>query len=162
MNRFRTVFFATVAAIIFLAGEAGGTGLEKQAEDPRAVVSGFWYTEGRDGVVEIYPCGDEICGRLQWIEDEGNHSHDTRNPDPDLRQRPLCHLQFMGGFTPDGKDHFADGWIYSPRNGGTYSAEMTLVDHETLDLHGYLFVPMLGESQVWKRAKKMNSCANGR
>lgn len=92
--------------------------------------------------------------------ENGDISRDTNNPDPALRQRPLCHMQFMGGFTPDAdrQGHYTDGWIYNPRDGGIYSAEMTLIDHGTLKLRGYLFFPFLGESQIWKRATTMPTC----
>jgi len=150
-------------AIILLAAGGRGMPMDNRAQNPLKAVSGFWYTEGHEGIVELYPCGDEICGRLHWIQDDGTEpvSRDMRNPDPDLRARPLCHLKFMGGFTPDGQGRYSDGWIYSPRHGATFNAEMKLIDHNTLDLRGYIFFPFLGESQTWKRAKKMPACASG-
>jgi len=44
-------------------------------------------------------------------------------------------------------DEYNNGWIYSPRSGSNYTARMTLKDRDTLDLHGYVLVPFLGESQ---------------
>jgi uncharacterized protein (DUF2147 family) len=67
----------------------------------------------------------------------------------------------MGGFKPEGKGRYTDGWIYSPLHGATFQAEMTLVDHNTLDLHGYIFIPALGQSQTWTRAKSLPSCVSG-
>jgi len=61
-------------------------------------------------------------------------------------------MQFMGGFTPGKNGRYNNGWIYSPRSGSNYTARMTLKDRDTLDLHGYVLVPFLGESQIWKRA----------
>jgi uncharacterized protein (DUF2147 family) len=126
-------------------------------------VAGLWRTEGGKGIVELYSCGAKICGRFRWVEDDGpgNISLDTHNPDTAKRGRPLCRMQFMGGFKPDPDQpgHYEDGWIYSPHSGETYSAQMTLKDHNTLDLHGYVITPVLGESQIWKRAKSAPPCA---
>ena len=161
------VFFATLAATIALASAALAVSPKSEAAysvpdpNPQRAISGTWYTEDREGGIELYPCGDQVCGRFYWLKDEregGDVSRDTHNPDSHARQTPLCRMQFMGGFKPDNKGHYLEGWIYNPRDGGTYSAQMTLVDHNTLDLHGYLFFPALGESQVWKRAKNMPSC----
>ena len=161
MSRTASVFYATLLSLILLTAGLQAAPANNGAVNPLKAVSGFWYTEGREGGVELYPCGNEVCGRFQWIRDDGADtlSRDTHNPDPDLRARPLCHLQFIGGFTPDRHGHYAGGWIYNPRDGGTYSAEMTLSDPDTLDVRGYLFVPFLGENQSWKRAKFMPSCA---
>ncbi|MGE3623958.1 MAG: DUF2147 domain-containing protein, partial [Bdellovibrionales bacterium] len=93
------------------------------AGNPLSAVSGWWYTEGMEGGVELYPCGKDVCGRFYWLGDEKGAdtvSLDSRNPDPSRRDHPLCLMQFMGGFTPDGQGRYTDGWIYSPRHGATF------------------------------------------
>lgn len=133
------------------------------AEASVDAVRGLWYTEDRDGGVEFYSCGDQICGRFYWLSNvpgEGP-ARDVNNPDPSKRDQSLCHMQFMGGFTPDGEGRYRDGWIYSPRHGAVFNASIELVDHDTLTLHGYMFVPLLGQSQTWRRAERMPSCAEG-
>jgi len=166
MRRSVPVFFATVVAIFGVASVAYGAIKPETISMQNALgeISGFWYTEDRDGGVELYSCGTEVCGRFYWLKENGpadNVSLDSRNPDPDKRSQPLCREQFMGGFAPDGDGHYINGWIYSPRHGATFQAEMTLIDHDTLDLHGYVLMPALGESQVWKRADKLPSCVSG-
>jgi uncharacterized protein (DUF2147 family) len=167
MKRNFVVFYATVTAIIFMAAIAHAATPKKDAAysipdpNPLRAISGTWYTESREGGVELYPCGNQVCGRFYWLKDDmekGDVSRDTHNPNQQDRQKPLCKMQFMGGFSPEGGNKYIEGWIYNPRDGGTYSAQMTLVDHDTLDLHGYLFFPALGESQTWKRAKDMPTC----
>jgi len=162
MSRSGPVFFITLAVIICIAATANGSP-KMPVQNALKAISGRWYTEGHEGGIELYPCGDEICGRFYWLKDKmenGDISRDKNNPDPNLHRRPLCHMQFMGGFTPDQQSHYTDGWIYNPRDGGTYSAEMTLIDRDTLDLRGYLFFPFLGESQTWTRATSMPTCMN--
>jgi uncharacterized protein (DUF2147 family) len=134
-----------------VAWSAGTTG------DP---VAGLWRTEGGEGVVELYPCDGSICGRFYWLKDDSlsDVSRDTENPDSSRRDRPLCRMQFMGGFTPGDNGRYNGGWVYSPRSGSTYTARMTLADHDTLNLHGYVLTPFLGESQIWKRVSESSAC----
>ena len=119
----------------------------------RHPIFGLWYTQDRDGIIELYPCEDLVCGRFHWLQENTaqDPSLDTRNPDADQRNRPLCNLQFMGGFISNNNELFEDGWIYSPRHGAMFSATMKLLDANTLQLHGYMFLPAFGQSQVWQR-----------
>lgn len=151
------IFFGATVAL-FGATIAAST----EAQPARADVIGLWQTKDRDGIVELYPCSDKICGRLHWLEapqdESGRPSLDDRNPDPALRARPLCGMTFMGDFSPETETRYSGGWIYSPRSGSTYQARLTLSDHDTLLLHGYVFTPFLGETQVWTRAESSKGC----
>lgn len=152
--------FALLLVLFVAATTASCRQVYAAPQDKGDPVTGFWYTEGHEGGVELYGCADKICGRFAWLKPtpvEGI-AHDDHNPDPTLRKRVLCHLQFMGNFTPDGHGHYEDGWIYSPRHGQNFNAEMTLIDSDTLDLHGYVLAPILGESQTWTRSKNMPAC----
>ena len=156
-----SILFAALAIFIFSA-VASAT---PQPADPLKAISGFWYTEGRDGGIQFYPCGGKICGRFYWMKnkeggnDEDGVSRDIHNPDSMLRRQPLCHMQFMSGFTPAEDNRYEDGLIYNPRDGQTYTAVMTLIDHNHVKLRGYLFFEFLGQSQIWTRAKSMPDCA---
>src|SRR5262249_159266 len=33
-------------------------------------ILGVWYTQDREGGVELYPCDSKICGRLYWLKDD--------------------------------------------------------------------------------------------
>lgn len=123
-------------------------------------INGFWLTQDRDGIIEIYSCGSEICGRFHWLKKYTDQEvpRDEENPDTTKRNKPLCHLQFMGGFQPDAQRHYDKGWIYNPEDGQTYSAIMTLKDSNTLDLHGYVIHPLFGQSQTWTRTSSAPAC----
>lgn len=128
--------------------------------DPDPDILGFWYTQDRDGIIQIYKCDQYICGRFHWLKPgkEGEVSRDKENPDPARRNTPLCNMQFMGDFIMEDPQHYNHGWIYNPDDGQTYGAQMTLVDHNTLDLHGYVFLPLLGASRTWTRTDAALSC----
>jgi len=121
---------------------------------------GLWETEDQDGVVELYQCKDRFCGRFYWLKEDSaeNPSRDDRNPDIEKRKRPLCGLMFMGGFSEVGKGRYENGWIYSPHHGSMFSAELHFIDPNSLSLRGYVFLPFLGGSQVWRRLDASPKC----
>jgi uncharacterized protein (DUF2147 family) len=118
-------------------------------------VFGPWLTESKRGVVDIFPCGDKVCGKLVWMIEpirRGAPAVDDYNPTPELRQRPLCGLVMLGDFHETAPKHWEDGWIYDPDSGKTYRANMTLEENGMLRLRGYVGIPLFGESQHWTRA----------
>jgi len=117
---------------------------------------GVWWTEKKDGIVELYRCGGELCGRLSWFRldpaDPNPQGLDLRNPDPALRSRPLCGLVFMTGFKPAAAPHsWEDGRVYDADNGKTYHANLMLQADGTLSLHGYIGIPLFGATETWMR-----------
>ncbi len=136
---------------------------EAMAMMQRDPVLGYWLTDAHDGVIELYPCvgrSELVCGRFHWLKDDDpqNVSRDDKNPDPAKRKRPMCQMQFMGDFQPTHDGHYEGGWIYSPQSGWIYSAQMTLMNFGTLDLHGYVLTPLLGESRIWTRTRFKPVC----
>lgn len=128
-----------------------------------ASAAGRWLTEDGAGVIEIYPCGEELCGRIVWLaeslDSDGKPLTDKQNPNDALKTRPICGLDMLGGFKPAGANEWNDGWIYSPENGKTYSAQMTLESATVLKLRGYVGIPLFGETQTWTRADPhLSSC----
>ncbi|MBI1207874.1 MAG: DUF2147 domain-containing protein [Azospirillum sp.] len=119
---------------------------------------GVWLTEDNQGAVEIFACGDKLCGRLVWIDESEpppgavGPPVDLHNPDPALRQRPLCGLVILQNFVPSEDKLNHEGTIYNPEDGQTYSARFMLENNSTLKLRGYVLLPLLGRSQHWRRA----------
>ncbi|MGO8919598.1 MAG: DUF2147 domain-containing protein [Stellaceae bacterium] len=129
-----------------------GLALGAAAQAPAAPL-GRWLSATKRGVIEIYPCADKLCGKLVWLIEplrRGAPAVDDKNPDPALRQRPLCGLTILGDFRLLEPQRWGDGWIYDPDAGKTYHATMTLAG-ETLNLRGYIGIPLFGETQSWTR-----------
>jgi uncharacterized protein (DUF2147 family) len=131
-------------------------------------VVGRWLTQDRKGVIAIAPCGNSICGRIDWMNPpddpkDGKISRDSNNPNPALRQRTICGLQIIYGFQRDGSDPhgWVEGAIYDPESGKVYHANITLVDPQHLRLRGYVGIPLFGESQIWTRADNYPRCQAG-
>ena len=129
-----------------------GAAAQAPAPAPNAPL-GRWLSETKRGVIEIYPCGDRLCGKLVWLIEpvrRGAPAADDKNPDPALRQRPLCGLMMLGDFRQVEAQRWGDGWIYDPDSGNTYHATMRIEDGQ-LKLRGYVGIPLLGETQTWSR-----------
>jgi len=117
-------------------------------------ILGQWLTAEGTSKIEIYKSGEEFCGRIAWLKEperDGKARVDDKNPDEKLRDRPLQGLIILRGFTYDGEGVWAGGEIYDPKSGNDYKAKMTLVDAKTLDLRGYVLIPLFGRTERWTR-----------
>ena len=141
----RSLRFA-VAALALLAAPAA-------AQSP----FGVWRTEDDDGLVEIVPCGEALCGDIVWMLDPPSPL-DRENPDPAMRTRPLCGLRILWGFVPDGDGAWAGGRVYDPKSGRTYRGSARLEADGRLLLRGYIIIPLFGLSTRWTRDAAPDRC----
>ncbi|BDD12970.1 signal peptidase (plasmid) [Fulvitalea axinellae] len=124
-------------------------------EGPDAII-GVWETEDKDGRMEFYKCGDAYCGKLLWGKDivgtDGVTSKkDTNNPDEALRNRDLVGITNLTGLRYKNGE-YADGEIYDANSGKMYSCKVKLRKGE-MHMRGYIGVPLLGQTVIWKRVK---------
>ena len=72
---------------------------------PRTLASvgipqGVWLIDN-EVAVQIFDCSNLLCGRIVWLsiprDPQGRLVLDKKNPDPALRQRPLCGLTIFWG-----------------------------------------------------------------
>jgi uncharacterized protein (DUF2147 family) len=118
-------------------------------------ITGFWLGHERDGHIEIKACGSALCGYVVSILDPNvpANARDINNEKPEQRSRPICELQILGNLQDQG-DAWGGGWVYDPRAGKAYDAEVKLQDVNTLAVRGYLGIKILGETKSWTRASK--------
>lgn len=102
-------------------------------------------------VIQIYECGPEICARLIAISSTAPSHRDEDNPNPALRNRPLCGVQIGAGFHLSGSDRAEGGWLYDPESGKTYHGTMTR-SGSILRLRGYVGLSIFGRTEIWTRA----------
>ncbi len=121
----------------------------------REGILGTWLTAGGESRVEIYRCDSvTYCGKIIWLRDplkEGEPVTDDKNPEDSLKSRPVLGLQILRGFTYAGDRLWSGGKIYDPKSGNDYSAKMTLVDEQNLDLRGFVVIPLFGRTEKWTR-----------
>ncbi|WCL48985.1 DUF2147 domain-containing protein [Leptospira sp. GIMC2001] len=137
-----------------------------QAQDADPIL-GKYIPPEKDSVIEIFKCGDKICGRTFCIKDNaypadskhgtpGTPYLDHNNPDPKLKTRPNLGMQFLSGFKAESGGKYADGKVYNPRDGKTYCAKMELQGNK-LELRGHLCISSwLGKTNVWNRMSGLN------
>ena len=153
----RLTITQTVAAVVL----AFSTALASASDGDRLV--GRWLTKGDDATIEIYRDGQRYNGRIVSISEplypEGHSSGragqpkvDANNPDPEKRKQTIVGLALLRDFEYAGENRWENGKIYNPRDGSDYSCEITLNDDGTLDVRGYVGIPLLGSSQTWRPA----------
>ena len=112
-------------------------------------VAGAWLTDDRDGIIEIAPCGPQLCGRLvKSLAPIKGPLVDRNNPDPALRNRPIIGLPVLLGFVQDGQ--VWRGQIYDPRRGRHYRATIERVAVNQLKVRGCISV--ICRTIMWTRA----------
>ena len=85
-------------------------------------------------------------------EEFGQPRHDKNNPDEALQDRPIIGLEMIHGFSYDeGESNWSGGSIYDPESGKTYKCQMKLGENDTLEVRGYIGIPALGRTTVWRR-----------
>jgi uncharacterized protein (DUF2147 family) len=159
----RPLLLALLLALATLAALAAAGAALASTSGADAVL-GTWRTEAGDqggrAHVEIRRRGDRFVGVIVSLEEprfEAGHARagqpkvDLENPDPAKRERPIVGLAILDGFTYDGDGTWSGGTIYDPANGKTYKAKMTLENADTLDVRGYVGVPLFGRTTTWKR-----------
>lgn len=127
-------------------------------------ITGLWEVAEGDGRIEIYRCAAKYCGRIAWLKEPlylpgdkggmaGQPLVDRENPQKELASRPQLGLKIMEGYTFRGDSFWDDGTIYNTENGKSYSSNIRLRSADRLELRGYIGLPLLGGSTVWKRVK---------
>ncbi|MEO3434925.1 DUF2147 domain-containing protein [Inquilinus sp. CAU 1745] len=116
-------------------------------------IAGYWATGTEGVIVQIEPCGGSVCGKLVTLR-PGGLTEDRHNEDEALQDRPLCNLVILQGFSQESPTEWVSGEVYDPESGNTYSGSMTLESADTLDLRGYVGIPLFGRTETWTRTEE--------
>jgi hypothetical protein len=76
---------------------------------------------------------------------------DYRNPDPNLRNRPVCGLEVVSGFERQEDGTYGNGTVYVSDLGSSYSGYAEVLSPTQVKVTGYVFLPLFGLSEVWTR-----------
>ncbi|MCC2544974.1 DUF2147 domain-containing protein [Hymenobacter sp. BT175] len=120
---------------------------------------GVWVDDSGDAHIEVYHCGEKLCGRLVWLREPndartGHPKLDARNPEPHKRNQPLQNLVVLQGLTYSaGSGRWEDGQIYDPHNGRTYSCYLSMANKDRMEVKGYIGFSIIGRSHYWSRVK---------
>jgi uncharacterized protein (DUF2147 family) len=120
--------------------------------------AGLWEKLGQSGMPEgwfrIIDCGGMFVGRIvKMFPKRGENPADWRCTQckGDQKNAPVLGLTFIKGMRRNGLT-YQNGTILDPRDGSVYNALMELSpDSNQLTVRGYLGIPLLGQSEVWRR-----------
>ncbi|RYF43071.1 MAG: DUF2147 domain-containing protein [Comamonadaceae bacterium] len=114
---------------------------------------GRWITESGNLEVEVAPCGNAFCGTVVRVIANRSMSAPGAEMAP-ADARPALGMMLLRDLRPgegDGKGEWK-GEIYNRENGKSYSAIVTAPAADQLVIRAYVGLPLLGKTQVWRRA----------
>lgn len=127
-------------------------------------IYGLWVESKKQKVaVLIEDCKGKLCGHIYWLKKpltrEGKHKRDPHNPDVALRQRPLCGMKILSGFSHEKENKWSGGEVYNPKDGYTFRSTIKQAEDGSLKIRGYIGIPLFGKTTKWQRPEKdMQQC----
>jgi uncharacterized protein (DUF2147 family) len=137
---------------------SAGLALSSGARAAEPIAAGLWEKRGESGrpdawfrisecngrfqgkIVKIFPKAGQDPSQWRCTKCEGNQ-----------KNVPVVGITFIKGMQRYGLS-YDNGTILDPRDGSVYSAVMQLSpDGHSLTVRGYLGIPLLGQSEVWRR-----------
>lgn len=127
------------SAVVMTAGAA-------QAAD----VTGLWATDSDNGRVQIYRCGEGICGKLVDADQirANPEQTDHYNKNKAQRSRKVKGLVLFSGYK-GGPTEWRGGQIYDPRSGDTGRNGKLILNGDKLVVKGCL--GPICRTKHWKR-----------
>ena len=108
---------------------------------------GEWLVEDGEGQIRIEECGANLCGYVTAAKNPNDK--DRKNPDPSLRSRSVIGMPVLIDMKPAGNRW--KGNIYNVKDGGTYSANISMKGEDKLRVEGCAFGGMICGGQSWSR-----------
>lgn len=119
-------------------------------------IIGVWKDGQGKGEIQIYKHNGKYYGKIVWLknpkDESGRPKVDRKNPNPNLRTKPIIGLVMLKDFKYD-DDEWSGGHIYNPSDGKEYKAYMKLKDRNTLNVRGYVGISLLGKTDTWIRIR---------
>lgn len=143
-----------IAAVMGLALAAGPASAADGPEQQPAPY-GVWMPEDKESKVEIFSCGQAMCGRVAWMaqntDEDGEVLTDIYNPNPDLRSTPVLGLVIMTDILPTEDDGVWRGRVYNPQDGRTYDFWLTVKSESQIIIQGCGLYNLICQKHTWDR-----------
>ncbi len=114
------------------------------SDDSQKIV-GVWFTDDKTSKIQIYKNENQYFGKIIWLA--------ALESKEELKLKPKIGYQIFRKFTFEGKNVWSGGQVSDPRSGMTVSGKMTLKNENTLNVRGYLGMPMFGKTVVLLRVE---------
>ena len=109
-------------------------------------VFGEWWTPNHDGVVEIMPCAEGLCGVVIGV----THLRPDGTAELNVQGRSRCHLQIIEGGSLD-SDGVWNSHITNPDDDKRYTIQLRVAKDGRLRMRGYIGIPLFGRTVYWQR-----------
>lgn len=125
---------------------------------PADEVVGLWEADNGSLKLDIFDAGGTYSARMLYgvrvMEPDGKTFRlDTKNPDPNLRNRSLERAVILKNLKWNaGERRWEGGSLYDGSSGRSISARATL-NKEEMELRAYVGTPMMGRTVVFHRVK---------
>jgi uncharacterized protein (DUF2147 family) len=115
--------------------------------DDGSTPTGRWITAQHNAVIQIAPCGRDLCGQIVGLAP----ANPAEGMPVDWRGHPQCGQTIIQTApVADASGNMVwQGSVLDPRNGNVYKAQLSLDADRHLELHGYLGLPIFGQTQTW-------------
>lgn len=111
-----------------------------------ASIEGYWINPSRSVIVEIAPCGEQLCGTVTWASDKAKADAAKGGT------RDLVGARLMSGFI-EKKTGWWDGRLFIADLNRTCRADITEMGEDRLKVRGCAIGKTLCKSQEWTRAR---------
>lgn len=128
-------YLLVLAAILVQSAEPAETGLE-----------GRWRNPNGSAIIWVTPCGDSLCGRVQWASDKA--VADARKGGTD----PLIGADLLSDIVSRGEGRWR-ARLFVPDLNKTSKAELRLLGLDQLKVTGCAVGRVICKSQIWTRVK---------
>ena len=106
-----------------------------------ADITGNWLSEkndeGKQISVEIYNCGDQICGKVTNVHNSDNTS--------------IIGMELIEGMQQKSDTKYSGGRIFAPDTEKWYKSKIKVTDENTLKVSGCVAGGLICRGQVWTR-----------
>ena len=124
--------FSTIALLALTAAQA-----------PQPSIEGHWRSPGGNSIIRIGPCGESLCGTIEWASEKAKQ--DTRKT-----VAQLVGAQLLTGLTQDKKGNW-QGKLFIPDKNMRVTAKIKLVGEQQLRVSGCAVGKTLCRAAIWTR-----------
>lgn len=147
----------TLRMLLAVIAVALAVGPAAAADEPerQAAPYGSWMPADKESIVEIYACGEAMCGRIAWLaentDEDGEVLTDIYNPNPELRSTPVLGLVIMTDILPTADEGVWRGRVYNPQDGRTYDFWLTVKSDSQIIIEGCGLYNLICQKHTWDR-----------
>lgn len=127
--------------------------IQGNAQSEENAILGKWESEAKNLIVDVYKEGDNFKAKITWFHDDDDtitpiqERLDIKNPDKDLRSRPIIGVDILSGLRYNAiKKRWVGGKIYDATSGRTWDATVWLTGPDALSVRGYYIFRWFGKT----------------